>query len=201
MILFSRFVLFIIPLILLHHWWGSGEGLLGQSGIPLAVWLQERIQCKEDWSFCGFLLYMFGLDLGFRNIFIVFIWFVVVLVVWSKNCDQDVVVHECAPKFAQHLFHQYLGHLYKVHHVSDPVLDLHLVAFCGVRTCILIVIIFNYLYGVRSQLPCSQNTCCPATPNLRQPQISICCFRNTSLGGLNTVHVATRSWLWLVPVT
>ena len=47
-----------------------------------------------------------------------------------QNCDQDIITHECAPKFAQHLFHQYLGHLYKIHNVYDPVLDLHLAAFC-----------------------------------------------------------------------
>ena len=34
---------------------------------------------------------------------------------------QDWIWHECAPKFVTDLFSEYLGHLYDVHHIQDPV--------------------------------------------------------------------------------
>ena len=35
--------------------------------------------------------------------------------------SQDVIVHECAPKFARSLFEDYMGELYHVHYILDPV--------------------------------------------------------------------------------
>lgn len=34
---------------------------------------------------------------------------------------QEVIVHECAPKFSRSLFERYMGHIYDVNVVVDPV--------------------------------------------------------------------------------